>query len=187
MKHGKRILGLVGVAVGLIFVVLLSGCGNSVAQQEKEYKAQWTQVMDKFEVRVTSDDKTANDLAGKNDIVGLRNLINSRETSVSDVLAQVLKLDPPEKYQRVQITTLYYLMALEDQLKAQNDVNDAVLAGNPTTDLKTISDGYTKRAQGSGQELALELKKADMTIGTGKTPKSSTPKSSTPTSTTPSK
>lgn len=184
MKHGKRILGLVGVAVGLIFVVLLSGCGNSTAQQEQQYKQQWTQVMNKFETRVTSDDTKANDLATKNDIVGLRSLINSRLANVNDVLAQVLKLDPPEKYQRVQITTLYYLMALEDQLKAQNDVNDAVLAGNPTTDLKTISDGYTKRAQGSGQELALELKKANLTVGT---PSPSKPSSSTPKSTTPSK
>ena len=184
MKHGKRILGLVGVAVGLIFVVLLSGCGNSTAQQEQQYKQQWTQVMNKFETRVTSDDTKANDLATKNDIVGLRSLINSRLANVNDVLAQVLKLDPPEKYQRVQITTLYYLMALEDQLKAQNDVNDAVLAGNPTTDLKTISDGCTKRAQGSGQELALELKKANLTVGT---PSPSKPSSSTPKSTTPSK
>jgi hypothetical protein len=184
MKHGKRILGLVGVAVGLIFVVLLSGCGNSTAQQEQQYKQQWTQVMNKFETRVTSDDTKANDLATKNDIVGLRSLINSRLANVNDVLAQVLKLDPPEKYQRVQITTLYYLMALEDQLKAQNDVNDAALAGNPTTDLKTISDGYTKRAQGSGQELALELKKANLTVGT---PSPSKPSSSTPKSTTPSK
>ena len=105
MKHGKRILGLVGVAVGLIFVVLLSGCGNSTAQQEQQYKQQWTQVMNKFETRVTSDDTKANDLATKNDIVGLRSLINSRLANVNDVLAQVLKLDPPEKYQRVQITT----------------------------------------------------------------------------------
>ena len=140
--------------------------------------------MNKFETRVTSDDTKANDLATKNDIVGLRSLINSRLANVNDVLAQVLKLDPPEKYQRVQITTLYYLMALEDQLKAQNDVNDAALAGNQTTDLKTISDGYTKRAQGSGQELALELKKANLTVGT---PSPSKPSSSTPKSTTPSK
>ena len=165
-------------------MVLLSGCGNSTAQQEQQYKQQWTQVMNKFETRVTSDDTKANDLATKNDIVGLRSLINSRLANVNDVLAQVLKLDPPEKYQRVQITTLYYLMALEDQLKAQNDVNDAALAGNPTTDLKTISDGYTKRAQGSGQELALELKKANLTVGT---PSPSKPSSSTPKSTTPSK
>jgi len=170
--------------VGLIFGVLLSGGGNSTAQQEQQYKQQWTQVMNKFETRVTSDDTKANDLATKNDIVGLRSLINSRLANVNDVLAQVLKLDPPEKYQRVQITTLYYLMALEDQLKAQNDVNDAALAGNPTTDLKTISDGYTKRAQGSGQELALELKKANLTVGT---PSPSKPSSSTPKSTTPSK
>jgi len=140
----KRNLGLVGVAVGLIFVVLLTGCGNSVAQQEKEYKEQWTQVVNKFESRVTSDDKKANDLVGKNDIVGLRTLVASRLANVNDVMAQVFKLDPPKEYQRVQITTLYYLMALEDQLKAQNDVNDAVLSGNPTTDLKTILDGYTK-------------------------------------------
>ena len=179
----KRNLGLVGVAVGLIFVVLLTGCGNSVAQQEKEYKEQWTQVVNKFESRVTSDDKKANDLVGKNDIVGLRTLVASRLANVNDVMAQVFKLDPPKEYQRVQITTLYYLMALEDQLKAQNDVNDAVLSGNPTTDLKTILDGYTKRTQLAGQELGLELKKADMTIG-GVAPKSnsSTPKSTTPSS-----
>jgi hypothetical protein len=177
----KRNLGFVGVAVGLIFIVLLTGCGNSVAQKEKEYKDQWTQVMTKFETRVTSDDSKANDLVTKNDIVGLRSLITSRSANVSDVLSQVLKLNPPEKYQRVQITTLYYLMALKDQLKAQNDVNDAALANSPTTDLKTISDGYSKRTQMAGQELALELKKAQLTIGAeAPKPSSSTPKSTTP-------
>lgn len=174
----KRNLGFIGVIAGLIFLLLLTGCGNSTAQQEKQYKEQWTKVASKFEERVAIDDKKANDLVAKNDIVGLRNLINSRLANVNDVMAQMFKLDPPEKYQRVQITTLYYLMALTDQLKAQNAVNDALLAGQPTTDLKTISDQYTKRSQGAGQELGLELKTVQLTLPeTPSTPKSSTPQS----------
>ena len=136
--------------------------------------------MSKFEKRVTSDDKKANDLVGKNDIVGLRNLINERLAGVKGILTQMLKLNPPEKYQRVQITTLYYLMALEDQLKAQNDVNDALISGNPTNDLKTISDDYTKRSKQSGGELSLELKMAQIAIPPEEAQSSSTPKSTKP-------
>ena len=167
------------IVAGIILCTVLPGCGNSVAQQEKQYKDQWTQVASKFEERVAADDKKANDFVTKNDIVGLRNLITSRLANVNDVMAQMFKLDPPEKYQRVQITTLYYLMALTDQLKAQNAVNDALLAGSPTTDLKTISDQYIKRSQGAGQELTLELKMAQLTLPaeTPTTPKSSTPQS----------
>jgi len=136
--------------------------------------------MSKFEKQVSVDDKQATDLVGKNDITGLRNRINERLASVNNILTQVLKLNPPETYQRVQITTLYYLMALEDQLKAQNDLNDAVLFGNPTNDLKTMSDGYTKRSQQSGMELGIELKKAQITIKTEEVLNSSTPKSTKP-------
>ena len=182
MKKHLAIYGVMVVSVivaGIILGLGLPGCGNSVAQQEKEYKEQWTRVASKFEERVAIDDKKANDFVAKNDIVGLRNLIISRLANVKDVTAQMFRLDPPEKYQRVQTTTLYYLMALQDQLKAQNAVNDALLAGQPTTDLKTISDQYTKRSQGAGQELGLELKTAQLTLPaeTPTTPKSSTPQS----------
>jgi len=40
VKHSQRNLGIAGIAAGLVFVVLLTGCGNSVAQQKKEYKQQ---------------------------------------------------------------------------------------------------------------------------------------------------
>ena len=181
----KKHLGVFGVFVGLVLVagflliILLPGCDNSVAQQEKQYKDQWTQVASKFEKRVAVDDQKANDLVTKNDIVRLRNLITSRLANVNDVMSQMFKIEVPEKYRRVQITTLYYFMALTDQLKAQNAVNDAVIAGNPTTDLKTISDGYIRRALGAGQELSLELKTAQLTLPEEKptTPKSSTPQS----------
>lgn len=179
--QNKSIFRLVGflVIVGLIFLIV--GCGNSTSQQEATYKEQWTKLMNDFESKVNSDDTKANTLAQKNDIAGLYRLFNERQAYIKSVLAQILKLNAPEKYQNVQVYTLFYLLTLEQRLKAQNDVNQAVLAGNPTTDLNKIADNYISRTQQIGNELGLEINSAGLNIKTPKQPNASVPKSSTPT------
>lgn len=120
--------------------------------------------MNTFEARVTSDDARANAFVEKNDIAGLYNLINKREANVKTVLSQVLRLSPPEKYQNVQILTLFYLYSLENRLKAQNDLKESILSGKPTTDLTKISDEYVTRTQQIGMELGIEINKAGLTL-----------------------
>jgi len=165
MKNSK----FYGIAVLLIVAVLVFtviGCGNSTVQKENEYKDQWTEIMDKFESQVTSDDAKANAFVEKNDIAGLYDLINKREAYVKTVLRQILELFPPEKYQNVHILTLFYLYSLEGRLKAQNDLNKALLSGHPTTDLTKISDEYIVRTQQIGTELGIEITKAGLNLKT---------------------
>ena len=170
-----RIFGFL-LIVGLIYLVV--GCGNPTAQMEANYRKQWTTIMNKFESRGASDDLKANSLAKKNDIAGLYRFINERTDYVISVLTQVLKLDTPDKYRNVQVLTLFYLLTLEQRLKAQNDVNNAVLSGNPTGDLKKIADAYVSRSQEIGNELGVAINAVGLTLGNKPQPNSSAPKSS---------
>jgi hypothetical protein len=174
-----RLVGFL-VITGLVFLVV--GCGNSTAQKEATYKEQWTKQVNQFEKRVSSDDKKANALAEKNDMAGLFRLINERKAYVKTVQTQILKLNTPDKYQNVQILTLFYLLSLEQRLTAQNNLTEAILSGKPTTDLKTIADAYVTRTQQIGNELGIEISDAGLTLkAVEEVPNSSAPKSSVPT------
>jgi hypothetical protein len=163
-----RLVGFL-VITGLVFLVV--GCGNSTAQKEATYKEQWTKQVNQFEKRVSSDDKKANALAEKNDMAGLFRLINERKAYVKTVQTQILKLNTPDKYQNVQILTLFYLLSLEQRLTAQNNLTEAIL-----------SDAYVTRTQQIGNELGIEISDAGLTLkAVEEVPNSSAPKSSVPT------
>jgi hypothetical protein len=107
-----------------------------------------------------------------------------RLSYVTDVLAEVMKLYPAADLRKLQALTIYYMVALQDQFKAQNDVNEALLSGKPTQDLTSIAEIYIKRAQTIGNELGIELQKTRIKLkGVEKKPTDGQPLGSTPVST----
>ncbi len=151
----------IGCAIVMLLMLQLTGCGGSdIESKQKSYQADWKRIMTAFDARVTEDDKKASELVEMNDISGLIKLINERIVNVNEVIAEILGLHPPDDLQDLHSTTLYYLTSLRDQLEAQNDLNEAVLSGKPTQDLKTISDNAAARTQVLAGELGVEIQKA---------------------------
>jgi hypothetical protein len=116
---------------------------------------------------VLTDDKKASELINKNDIAGVIKLVNQRILNVDEVTKKILALRPPEDFWKVHAVTLYYLASLRDQLNYQNDLNDAVLTGRPTQDLKTIADQAALKTRAVGAELGIEIQKVDLKLKTG--------------------
>ena len=139
--------------------------------------------MNEFQTRVNTDDQKATAYVQKNDISSLITLIKQRLSYVSDVSAEVMKLYPPADLRKLQALTTYYMVALQDQLKAQNDVNEALLSGKPTKDLTSIAEFYVQRAQTVGNELGIELQKTGVKLKGMKAKPTGQPEGSTPGST----
>ncbi|MBK5094002.1 MAG: hypothetical protein JJE48_10880, partial [Actinobacteria bacterium] len=100
----------------------------------------------------------------KNDIAGVIKLVKQRISNVDEVTKKILVLRPPQDFWKVQAVTLYYLASLKDQLKDQNDLNDAVLTGKPTQDLKAIADQAALKTRAIGAELGVEIQKVDLKL-----------------------
>lgn len=138
---------------------LLCGCGQSPGQKQKEYKAEWTDVMNEYEERVAADDKKAQKLISEEDNAGVIKLLDERIDYVWSVYDAIVVLDPPSEYRELHALTLYYLASVVAQLEAQSDLNEAVLEGKPTDDLKTIAEQAAQKTQYAISELALEVEK----------------------------
>ena len=160
------VVALVSISISLLaFGAFSSGCGNGSGESSiEEYKKQWTEIMDSFQARVLTDDKKANELINKNDIAGVIKLVNQRILNVDEVTKKILVLRPPKDLRKVHAVTLYYLASLRDQLRYQNDLNDAVLTGKPTQDLKAIADQAALKTRVVGSELGVEIQKVDMKL-----------------------
>lgn len=157
---------VLGCAVVVLLILLLLGVGVSRGpQSESSFKGDWKTVMSKFQSRVSADDKNAEDLVTKNDVSGLIALVNQRIANVDATTQEILKLYPPASMDKLQAITLFYLQSLKDQLTSQNGVNNAALAGQPTTDLKKISDQAASQARGMAGLLGIELQKLGITLG----------------------
>lgn len=163
------VVALVSISISLLaFGAFSSGCGSGSGESSAgEYKKQWTEIMDSFQDRVLTDDKKASELINKNDIAGVIKLVNQRILNVDEVTKKILALRPPKDFWKVHAVTLYYLASLRDQLNYQNDLNDAVLTGRPTQDLKTIADQAALKTRAVGAELGIEIQKVDLKLKTG--------------------
>ena len=163
------VVALVSISISLLaFGAFSSGCGSGSGESSVgEYKKQWTEIMDSFQDRVLTDDKKASELINKNDIAGVIKLVNQRILNVDEVTKKILVLRPPQYLWKVHAVTLYYLASLRDQLNYQNDLNDAVLTGRPTQDLKTIADQAALKTRAVGAELGIEIQKVDLKLKTG--------------------
>lgn len=158
----------------LAFGVLSSGCGSgNQPSSAREYKKQWTEIMNAFQTRVLADDKKTTALIDKDDVAGVIRLVNQCIASVDEVTGKLLVLRPPEDLWKVHAVTLYYLAILKDQFENQNDFYNAVLTGLPTNDLKTISDQAAYKTRVIGAELVVEIQRVDLKLkSTGEQPKS---------------
>lgn len=164
-KGKEKYLGPVACAVALTLLVNLLGCGGGdIENKQRSYSADWKRIMTAFDARVTEDDKKANELVEKNDISGLIKLIDERMVNVNEVITEILGLYPPDDLQDLHTVTLYYLTSLREQLKAQNDLNEAILSGKPTQDLKTISDNAAAKTQHVAGELGVGIQKAGIRV-----------------------
>lgn len=170
---------VIGFAVIVLLSLQLIGCGGTQARQ-KRYKADWGKTMGAFEAQVKGDDAKANDFVKKNDLPGLIALVNQRIKSLEDTSAKILVLSPPQDLWKLQAVTLYYLVSLIDQLKSQNDLNEAALSGKPTTDLKSIADTAKQKTQAVGAELGIELQKNGIRLQAGKTETGTLPEGKKP-------
>lgn len=158
----------------LIGILILQGCYG------KSYPNAYKEIIDRFEERVTRDDKHAEDLAKNNDLSGLIKLNSSRKRYVSETLKELIELDPGTDYVRLHALTLYYLVAIEDQIDAQNNYYDALSTGKPSQDLQKIADSMTARVQLVARELSLELSKLGITLKSEPKKSEEKPQSSSP-------
>jgi hypothetical protein len=165
---GSRSCLRVGAALVLILLTaaaaLLPGCAQSTAEKQKQYRSQYEEIIDAFQAQVARDDKQAGQLGQSNDLAALIKLNNRRLNNVNETFDKLLLLYPPGGLRAVHALTLYYLVAVTEQLQAQNDYLEAVLAGKPSTDLQSIATSATSRIKALSNELALDLQKANITI-----------------------
>lgn len=171
-SHGraKRLRSVAGwpvaCAIAMLLLVQVLGCNGSDIQQKQDcYRADWKRIMTAFDSRVISDDMKASKLVEQDDISGLIKLIDERIGNVDGVILEILDLYPPDDLQDLHAVTLYYLVSLREQLKTQNDLNEAVISGKPTQDLKAISDDAAAKAQAIAGELGIEIQKAGIKMG----------------------
>jgi hypothetical protein len=152
----------------------LAGCGNPT----ESYKSQWVDTMSAFEAQVAKDDQKSAELAKNNDAAGLLNLVDKRNRYVDDTYDKLVVLRPPPDLRDLHATTLFYLVSIKNQLKANSDFYDAARAGKPTTDLQTIAEDAIKQTQAVRGLLGLAMDKAGVKI-------KETKKKEVPTSTAP--
>lgn len=189
MQEGSRRVKITSVLAALCLVALLAagvlaagGCQSEQQRKAKEFKAQWTKIIEEFQTRVTKDDNKAEALVEKSDLPGVISLVKARIAHVDNTLAQLLALYPPQELRKLQGLSAYYLVALEDRLQAQNAYYEALLSGTqPTKDLQTIMDQSAARTQIIARELGIELQKLGITLRNPSAPKNAP--SSTPTTT----
>jgi hypothetical protein len=168
---GKVRLAVVAILSVSIFSLglgaLSSGCGgNSEKALSDKYKKQWTDIMNVFQERIFADDKKTNALTEQNDVTGVIKLVNQRIANIDEVTGKILLLEPSKGLRKVHAVTLYYLASLKDQFEDQDDFYNAVLAGLPATDLKTISNQAALKTRAVGAELGVEIQKVDMKLKT---------------------
>jgi len=165
---GARIAAMTVLIISLFLLglgALSSGCGGSSEQaQADQYKKQWTDIMNAFEARVTTDDKKNAALVEKNEVTGVIKLMNQRIANLDEVTGKIVLLKPPRNLWKVHAVTLYYLSSLKDQFTNQNNFYNAVLTGLPAGDLKTIADQMALKTRAVGAELGVELQKLDIKL-----------------------
>ena len=165
---GARIAAMTVLIISLFLLglgALSSGCGGSSEQaQADQYKKQWTDIMNAFEARVSTDDKKNAALVEKNEVTGVIKLMNQRIANLDEVTGKIVLLKPPRNLWKVHAVTLYYLSSLKDQFTNQNNFYNAVLTGLPAGDLKTIADQMALKTRAVGAELGVEIQKLDMEL-----------------------
>lgn len=180
------IIALVAVlaCAGVLLVLYLCVWrGDSKSDMEKGYEKNWRSEMKEFDDRLSEDDKKAEAFLEKEDLSSVIILVRERIAYLEEFIGRFLDLYPPPDLRRLHVATLHYLYTLVDQLETQNDLNEAVLAGNPTTDLKAIADNAVLRSQQAFKDLTIEMQKAGVVIGdeSTETPKDNEPSGQTPT------
>lgn len=158
------------LALALAVAVMVTGCGNN-------YKSQYIDAVSQFESQVSKDDAKLSDLAAKNDVEGLIGLNRDRSKVVEDTFNKVIALTPPADLRKLHALTLYYLIAIEDQIAAQNDLYEAIIKGTPTDDLKKMVENTANRVKAVGIDLGVEVQKQGINI---KAPSTKQPTGSQP-------
>ncbi len=154
----------------------LAGC-DSVEDKQKEYRSEWLEIMAAFEKRVAADDKKGNELAQKNDIAGIMELVQKRVKYVDSTFDEIALLYPPADLRRLHSLTLFYLTSIVDQLEANIDLYEAARSGKPTADLQAIAEAAVKQTEAVKQELALEIDRVGLEL---EVPEGSEPAESVP-------
>ncbi len=164
------VLLVVLVATGAFLV----GCGNPT----ESYKSQWVDTMSDFEAQVAKDDQKSAELVQNNDAAGLISLVDKRLKFADDTYDKLVVLRPPAALRDLHATTLFYLVSIKNQLKANSDFYDAARAGKPTTDLQTIAQDAVKQTDTVRVLLGLAMDKAGVKIK--ETKQKEQPKSTAP-------
>ncbi|MBN2167893.1 MAG: hypothetical protein JW738_01505 [Actinobacteria bacterium] len=164
--RGRKAAAAAVLVLTLISVLLLSvcGCAESTERKQKEYRSQWQETMNDFEDRVAADDEKAQKMIDDNDTAGVIRLLDQRVKNVWNVYDEIVVLYPPTDLRKLHALTLYYLTCVVDQLEAQNDLNEAIISGKPTADLKAIADEAAQKSAFVIGQLALEVEKADIKL-----------------------
>jgi len=156
------IIVLLCAMLGVSFLTA-AGC-ESAEQKQKEYRSQWLEIMSAFEKRVAADDKKGNELAQKNDIAGVMELVSKRTKYVNSTFDEIALLYPPAGLRRLHSLTLFYLTSIVDQLEANIDLYEAARSGKPTADLQAIAEAAVSQTEAVKQELALEIDRAGLKL-----------------------
>lgn len=151
-RSGRTAIAII-CAVALMAGFLMAGCGTS---QEEAYRTEWKDTMEGFFKKLDADDKKAEKLSAENDIGGVIQLVNQRIEAIETALEEMLQMNPPAKYKRLHVQTMYFMLALIDQLEAQNELNKAVVSGQPTEDLSKKVEIMNLKLNAVGQELSVE-------------------------------
>ena len=159
--RGRAAVVFILCLVTLVVMITAVGCGGSSTDS---YKAQWKTTMTDFYNKLNADDAKAQQLSNKNDQAGVIAFVNQRIAGINTTIEQVMKFNTPASINRLQIETLYFLLALTDQLEAQNEFNKATVSGQPTTDLKTKVENAQRRVLAIGQELSVEQVSQNITL-----------------------
>jgi hypothetical protein len=139
---------------------VLAGCGSPT----ESYKSQWVDTVTAFEAQIAKDDQKSAELVKKNDAAGLLALVEKRNKFVDDTYDKLVVLRPPPALRDLHATTLFYLISIKNQLKANSDFYDAARAGKPTTDLQAIAEDAIKQTQAVRVMLGLAMEKAGVKI-----------------------
>jgi len=158
-KATSLVVALVLVALLTAGVLIFAGCESEQQAKEKEFQANWTKIVEAFQAQVAKDDQKGQALVNKNDLAGVIRLVKARIASVDNTLSELLALYPPDSLRKLQGLSVYYLITLEDRLRAQNAVYEALLSGTPTQDLQTVLNQAVTRSEIIARELTIELQK----------------------------
>lgn len=185
--NGVRVVLAVTICLVLVVAALaVVGCGEPSEEQKAEtYRKEWKDIMDGFFKKLNEDDKEAEELSNQGDTAGVIKLVNERIRGIEETIDELMALDPPAELQRLQIVTLYFMLTLIDQLEAQNELNKAMVSGQPTTDLQTKVENMARRVGSIGNELSVEQVSAGIVLEEIPQPDTTMPESSQPESTQP--